>query len=166
MCLASVALRFAFPHQAYIHRETHLPTTTSTSMDGSSGSSGRVVTMQTISNNLKETMNPKDIMHGKTSFFVDQINVFSLDAIHNFHPQYRDYTQYSAQVGRFLLVPFLIRSIFVCVRLSVSRTESSGIIRHFTGVWTDLLLSLNTTNACHFRRRDAQLAFSLRLETG
>jgi len=29
-------------------------------------------------------MNPKDIMH---------------DAIHNFHPQYRDYTQYSAQTN-------------------------------------------------------------------
>ncbi|CAF2956349.1 unnamed protein product [Rotaria sp. Silwood2] len=40
--------------------------------------------MQSISNNLKETMNPKDIMH---------------DAIHNFHPQYRDYTQYNAQAA-------------------------------------------------------------------
>lgn len=35
--------------------------------------------MQSISSSLKETMNPKDIMN---------------DAIHNFHPQYQQYTQY------------------------------------------------------------------------
>lgn len=39
----------------------------------------RSVTMQSISSSLKETMNPKDIM---------------TDAIHNFHPQYQQYTQY------------------------------------------------------------------------
>ncbi|CAF1124780.1 unnamed protein product [Adineta ricciae] len=82
MCLASIALRFAFPHQPYIIRDNYLPTVTTTvgSRD-STGPNGRIVTMQSISNNLKETMNPKDIMH---------------DAIHNFHPQYRDYTQYNA----------------------------------------------------------------------
>ncbi|UYV81954.1 TMEM184B [Cordylochernes scorpioides] len=42
---------------------------------------GRSVTMQSISSSLKETMNPKDIMN---------------DAIHNFHPQYQQYTQYTA----------------------------------------------------------------------
>jgi hypothetical protein len=47
------------------------------------GRTGRVVTMQSISNNLKETMNPRDIMQ---------------DAIHNFHPNYQQYTQYSPQV--------------------------------------------------------------------
>lgn len=42
-------------------------------------SCGRSVTMQSISSSLKETMNPRDIM---------------TDAIHNFHPQYQQYTQY------------------------------------------------------------------------
>lgn len=37
--------------------------------------------MQSISSSLKETMNPKDIMN---------------DAIHNFHPQYQQYTQYNS----------------------------------------------------------------------
>ncbi|EYB88713.1 hypothetical protein Y032_0242g3408 [Ancylostoma ceylanicum] len=41
---------------------------------------GRPVTLQSISSSLKETMNPKDIMQ---------------DAIHNFHPQYQQYTQHS-----------------------------------------------------------------------
>ncbi|KAE9556491.1 hypothetical protein FO519_000376 [Halicephalobus sp. NKZ332] len=40
----------------------------------------RPVTLQSISSSLKETMNPKDIMQ---------------DAIHNFHPQYQQYTQHS-----------------------------------------------------------------------
>lgn len=40
--------------------------------------------MQSISNSLKETMNPKDIMN---------------DAIHNFHPQYQQYTQYQSGSG-------------------------------------------------------------------
>ncbi|XP_014257448.1 transmembrane protein 184B isoform X2 [Cimex lectularius] len=44
---------------------------------------GRTVTMHSISSSLKETMNPKDIM---------------TDAIHNFHPQYQQYTQYSSEV--------------------------------------------------------------------
>jgi hypothetical protein len=71
MFFASIALRFAFPHTAYLN--TSGRTTT-----------GRVVTMQSISNNLKETMNPKDIMN---------------DAIHNFHPNYQQYTQYNPQVA-------------------------------------------------------------------
>lgn len=41
---------------------------------------GRSVTMQSISSSLKETMNPRDIMN---------------DAIHNFHPNYQQYTQYN-----------------------------------------------------------------------
>jgi len=82
MCLAAVALRFAFPHEIYIIRENYLPSMISPS--GQGGAGGRIVTMQSISNNLKETMNPKDIMH---------------DAIHNFHPQYRDYTQYNAHAN-------------------------------------------------------------------
>ncbi|CAF2766201.1 unnamed protein product [Rotaria sp. Silwood2] len=101
MCLAAVALRFAFPHQPYIVHENHFSTPSSNSGPGPSNVGGRIATMQSISNNLKETMNPKDIMHGKLNDFIYQrLNeIFILDAIHNFHPQYRDYTQYSAQTN-------------------------------------------------------------------
>jgi len=68
MFFAAVALRFAFPVAPY---------------GGGSGicgsGSGRTVSLQSISSNLKETMNPKDIM---------------ADAIHNFHPNYQQYTQH------------------------------------------------------------------------
>ncbi|KAK7069634.1 hypothetical protein SK128_026629 [Halocaridina rubra] len=70
MFFASVALRYAFPYQIY--------------GDFNGTGPGRSVTMQSISSSLKETMNPKDIM---------------TDAIHNFHPQYQQYTQYSAGEG-------------------------------------------------------------------
>jgi len=70
MFFAAIALRFAFPYSVYA------------SCSRSFG--GRVVTMQSISSNLKETMNPKDIMH---------------DAIHNFHPTYQHYTQYNPQAA-------------------------------------------------------------------
>jgi hypothetical protein len=115
MCLAAVALRFAFPHQPYIVHDDHFSTSSTNSGQGTSTSGGRIVTMQTISNNLKETMNPKDIMHGKSNnFSFSSINeLFIVDAIHNFHPQYRDYTQYSAQV-RFL---YLNRSISLSINI-------------------------------------------------
>lgn len=67
MFFAALALRYAFPHQTY--------------SQGCEGGTGRSVTMQSISSSLKETMNPKDIYN---------------DAIHNFHPQYQQYTQYQA----------------------------------------------------------------------
>lgn len=70
MFFASIALKFAFPHTVYINSVQT--------------SSGRVVTMQSISSNLKETMNPRDIMN---------------DAIHNFHPNYQQYTQYNPQAN-------------------------------------------------------------------
>ncbi|XP_046398123.1 transmembrane protein 184B isoform X1 [Ischnura elegans] len=70
MFLAAVALRYAFPHHVYYAQGCRL-----------TDSRGRSVTMQSISSSLKETMNPKDIM---------------TDAIHNFHPQYQQYTQYSS----------------------------------------------------------------------
>lgn len=67
MCLAAIALRFAFPHNPYRIREESFPSSASNgSSRGSSNAGGRVVTMQSISNNLKETMNPKDIMHGRS----------------------------------------------------------------------------------------------------
>ena len=65
MCLAAVALRFAFPHQPYLFRENYISESSTNSGPGSTSTTGRAVTMQTISHNLKETMNPKDIMHGK-----------------------------------------------------------------------------------------------------
>jgi len=68
MFFAAVALKFAFPVAPYGG---------GTSMCGTS--SGRTVSLQSISSNLKETMNPKDIM---------------ADAIHNFHPNYQQYTQH------------------------------------------------------------------------
>ncbi|XP_059609190.1 transmembrane protein 184B isoform X1 [Phlebotomus argentipes] len=68
MLFAAVALRYAFPYQVY-------------AQGCMTDSHGRSVTMQSISSSLKETMNPKDIM---------------TDAIHNFHPQYQQYTQYSS----------------------------------------------------------------------
>lgn len=69
MFFGALALRHAFPH--HIYREC------SSNTDGQA----RSVTMQSISSSLKETMNPKDIM---------------TDAIHNFHPQYQQYTQYQS----------------------------------------------------------------------
>ncbi|KAK6187597.1 hypothetical protein SNE40_005590 [Patella caerulea] len=65
MFIAAIALRFAFPHSVY--------------SSGPTSTHGRTVSLQSISSSLKETMNPRDIMQ---------------DAIHNFHPQYQQYTQY------------------------------------------------------------------------
>ena len=68
MCLAAVALRFAFSHEPYVLRENSLPSSAAnTTAGGTSNPGGRIVTLQSISNNLKETMNPKDIMHGKNT---------------------------------------------------------------------------------------------------
>ena len=70
MFFASIALRYAFPVSAYMGQ------------CGLGGDNvGRSVTMHSISSSLRETMNPRDIM---------------TDAIHNFHPQYQQYTQYSS----------------------------------------------------------------------
>ena len=79
MFFAAIALRFAFPHAVYLNS-----TRGGNGGGGGVNTGGRVVTMQSISSNLKETMNPKDIMH---------------DAIHNFHPNYQQYTQYNPQVN-------------------------------------------------------------------
>lgn len=70
MLFAAIALRYAFPYQVYARRCIG---------DGH----GRSVTMQSISSSLEKTMNPKDIM---------------TSAIHNFHLQYQQYTQYSSEV--------------------------------------------------------------------
>lgn len=70
MFFAAIALRYAFSVGTYA--DTNLNTGTSTSGP---------VNLQSISSSLKETMNPHDIVQ---------------DAIHNFHPQYQQYTQASS----------------------------------------------------------------------
>jgi len=75
MFVASIAMRYAFPISVYNNEGC-----------GNHDGSGRNVTMQSISSTLRETMNPRDIM---------------TDAIHNFHPQYQQYTQYSSDNKRF-----------------------------------------------------------------
>jgi len=72
MFFAAIAMKFAFPISTY--------------QTGGGSGTGRGVTMQSISSTLRETMNPRDIM---------------TDAIHNFHPQYQQYTQYSSDNKRF-----------------------------------------------------------------
>lgn len=69
MLFASLALRLAFPHTVY--------------SSGPSSHAGRTVSLQSISSSLKETMNPRDIMQ---------------DAIHNFHPNYQQYTQQGSRI--------------------------------------------------------------------
>jgi len=73
MFFAAIAMKYAFPISTY-------------TPNGANSSGGRNVTMQSISSTLRETMNPRDIM---------------TDAIHNFHPQYQQYTQYSSDNKRF-----------------------------------------------------------------
>lgn len=87
MFFAAVALRYAFPHRVYAQGCV-------------TDSRGRSVTMQSISSSLKETMNPKDIM---------------TDAIHNFHPQYQQYTQYSSGIYNFIYMHARIKYIHVCI---------------------------------------------------
>ncbi len=69
MLFAAIALHSAFPHNLYAQQETI--------------TKGRTVSLQSISSNLKETMNPKDIIS---------------DTIHNFHPQYQQYIQQGSNI--------------------------------------------------------------------
>ncbi|ESN98536.1 hypothetical protein HELRODRAFT_84379, partial [Helobdella robusta] len=71
MFLAAILLRFAFPHATYKKER-------GTSKEGALSIGRR--TLQSISSNLKETMNPRDIV---------------VDALHNFHPNYQHYVQHS-----------------------------------------------------------------------
>ena len=70
-CIIIGRCRYAFPYDLYASDE--------------GVAQGRTVSLQSISSNLKETMNPRDIM---------------ADAIHNFHPQYQQYTQQSQTPSR------------------------------------------------------------------
>lgn len=65
MFFAAVALWFAFPYKMYTS-----PVRTKAMDKG--------VSMQSISNNLRETISPRDIV---------------TDAVHNFSPQYQQYIQ-------------------------------------------------------------------------
>ena len=78
MFFAAILMKFAFPISTYV----------SSGAGGAGG--GRNVTMNSISSTLRETMNPRDIM---------------TDALHNFHPQYSQYTQYSSDNKRFQQQP-------------------------------------------------------------
>ncbi|KAF6023583.1 hypothetical protein EB796_018107 [Bugula neritina] len=71
MLAASIALRFAFKNSLY--------------HDKYKQSRNKMVSLQSISSNLKETMNPRDIM---------------TDAVHNFHPTYQQYTQQGSGMSR------------------------------------------------------------------
>jgi len=65
MLFAAISLWFAFPYKIYMS-----PVRTKAMDKG--------VSMQSISNNLRETINPRDIV---------------TDAVHNFSPQYQQYIQ-------------------------------------------------------------------------
>lgn len=103
MFAASIALRFAFSVNVYADNSpgnqlctcrpvfikcaccagggatiTGRPLSQSGAVQGASNDGQGPVSLQSISSSLKETMNPRDIMQ---------------DAIHNFHPQYSQYTQ-------------------------------------------------------------------------
>jgi len=71
MFFAAICLRFAFPHSVY-HRQQKL------------NERGQGIALKSISKNLKQTMNPKDIVD---------------DAIHNFSRSYKHYA--NAQNSKF-----------------------------------------------------------------
>jgi hypothetical protein len=71
MIFAAIALWFAFPYKVYAGT-----TQASTAIN-------KGVSLQSISSNLRETINPKDIV---------------TDAVHNFHPQYQQYIQQGSGV--------------------------------------------------------------------
>lgn len=76
MLFAAIALHFAFPFTVYVQSVFTLET------GRNHASNSRGVTLTSVSSSLQSTLNPKDIM---------------VDAIHNFHPQYQEYTQYTQE---------------------------------------------------------------------
>ena len=71
MFFAAIGLSIAFPHRVFKKEPT------------ASANGAKSVSLQSISSNLKETMNPRDVM---------------VDAIHNFHPNYQEYMQQGSTV--------------------------------------------------------------------
>ena len=69
MFLASILLRFAFPVKVYVEKAN-------SPNGGRKPPSGNLATLQHIGNNLRETINPKEIYE---------------DAVTNFTPTYRSY---------------------------------------------------------------------------
>jgi len=80
MFFASVSLWFAFPYKIYTS-----PVRTKAMDKG--------VSMQSISNNLRETISPRDIV---------------ADAVHNFSPQYQQYIQQVGSLRRAILHSVLV----------------------------------------------------------
>ena len=91
MVFAAIGLLFAFPYRPYAIQQSGTSTSVSfynnspirTGQSSAAGSSFSLH-LHTISHNLKETMNPRDIIQ---------------DSIHNFHPQYKNYEQYADNSG-------------------------------------------------------------------
>jgi len=74
MFFASIAMHFAFPYRRY-----------SAASDPCSSSGVTIGSLQSISSNLKEAVNPRDIV---------------ADAVYNFHPQYQQYTRHDAALPK------------------------------------------------------------------
>lgn len=74
MFFASIAMHFAFPYRRY-----------STSSNSCSSEGVTIGSLQSISSNLKEAVNPRDIV---------------ADAVYNFHPQYQQYTRHDAALPK------------------------------------------------------------------
>ncbi|VDN55817.1 unnamed protein product [Dracunculus medinensis] len=103
MFFAAIALRFAFSVSGYIDTSGI-----------NSNIDGNPVTLQSISHSLKETMNPKDIMQ---------------DAIHNFHPQYQQYTQVYFMKNRSDILSIFLKSLcyeFIFVLYIVNKLRKSS----------------------------------------
>jgi len=88
MFIAAIAMHFAFTHRPYAPSakddDEYAHHTNGTFKRGGGGGAAPG-SLQSISSNLKETMNPKDMM---------------VDAIHNFHPNYQQYTQHDSKVPK------------------------------------------------------------------
>lgn len=74
MFFAAIAMHFAFPHRRY-----------ASSNDRSGTRCGTGSSLQSISSNLKEAVNPRDIV---------------ADAVYNFHPQYQQYTRHDGDLPK------------------------------------------------------------------
>lgn len=73
MFFASIAMHFAFPYRCYCPSSDH------------SNGGITIGSLQSISSNLKEAVNPRDIV---------------ADAVYNFHPQYQQYTRHDAALSK------------------------------------------------------------------
>jgi len=76
MFFASIAMHFAFPYRRYC---------SSNDRCGGGGGGVTIGSLQSISSNLKEAVNPRDIV---------------ADAVYNFHPQYQQYTRHDAALPK------------------------------------------------------------------